>query len=174
MAEPPRRIPAPLPVEDGYVPPEKSKRGMRIFLVALGAVLLACGGALAWSAANRSEPPRNVERLGELGIGTCFDWSEHEGSMNVPVVNCNRPHDAQVMARHIVDDRAAWPGEAWFEEEYGPRCERTLRNYAPDAYDDPAIEVGWVATDEVGWRQGHRWVSCVAGDSVNKRSEPLH
>ncbi|MEV0720107.1 septum formation family protein [Asanoa sp. NPDC050611] len=173
VAEPPRRAPAPLPVEDGYLPPEPPRRGFRIFLVALGAAVLACGGGLAWAATHRAEPQK-LESLGELGIGTCFDWIEQELSPRVPVVNCDDPHDAQVFARHLVDGQVAWPGVKWFQEEYGPRCERQLENYAPDAYEDPAVAVGWVSTDEVGWRQGYRWVSCVAGDPDNRRSGPLH
>jgi hypothetical protein len=174
MAEPPRREPARPPLVDGYLPPpEPSRRSWKTTLVAFGAVVVLCGGGFVWFAIHRGKV-RDVEAFEQMAVGTCFDWPETDRTTSAPVVPCDEPHDAEVIAQHRLDGEIAFPGLDAFERRYGPMCADTFGTYAPGAAAaDTTIEVGWVGTDEIGWQRGARWVSCVASDPVHKRTGSL-
>jgi hypothetical protein len=81
-------------------------------------------------------------------------------AQNVTVVDCEKPHRAEVIAVFMLPD-GDFPGEAAVEE-YKSRCEPELANYAPTAVDDPSVAVLKRFPDEASWGIGDRSVTCIA------------
>ena len=123
-------------------------RTLMVGLVA-GAVLLA-----AWSSS-----------VLQLEVGTCFD--DPDGSFDevpdVPVVDCDTPHDNEVFANQDLTG-SEYPGREQVQNRADAICLENFSSYVGIAYEDSIYNVGSLFPSEDTWDVGDREVICFAYD----------
>ncbi|MGW4727453.1 DUF4190 domain-containing protein [Streptomyces sp. NPDC004291] len=131
-------------------------------LLVLG--LVTGGFASAWNGfkegvdeASRSKSPLS------LRTGQCFTDRDklEEYTTEVTVVDCARPHDAEVTGGFKVTGFTSWPGEDAIDAIAEKRCEAVNQAYAMDTWLIP--EDAWAyyyLPSSQSWRFGDRTVTC--------------
>ncbi len=100
----------------------------------------------------------------KLDVGTCFDDPETFDQVeDVPVVDCDDPHDNEVIANHDLmgDD---YPGQEQVENRATQICYDRFSDYLGISYEASMYEIGWLFPTQETWAAGDREVICFAYD----------
>ena len=101
----------------------------------------------------------------ELQVGTCFDQPQDLAAVtDVPVVNCDDPHDNEVIG-FVEVARSSFPGAEVIGDLAFVRCVLALEAYAGVDYADSPLDVGWIGPTEESWDIGDREIICFAFDA---------
>lgn len=148
-------------------PSPLSARAKLAWGIATGALTLvgAAGFGVLFPAFVESleEAPRSTF---DLAVGSCFN----EGPGGYDQVSCAEPHYAE--AYRIADhpDQAFYPGNDRVAEWAEPFCYSHFERYTGVAYQDSALEFGYLYPTEQSWNLGDREVVCfvfdLAGDDL--------
>ncbi|PSK98666.1 putative regulator of septum formation [Haloactinopolyspora alba] len=104
----------------------------------------------------------------DLKAGDCVnDLEETEEVHNVDAVPCSQPHDGEVYANFELAE-GDYPGESAVFTQAEQQCSVMLRNYSPDAFEDPAIGIYYLYPREDRW-SFDREVTCIA-ESLDGRT----
>ncbi|MFF9848868.1 DUF4190 domain-containing protein [Streptomyces litmocidini] len=155
---------------------DQAGRGLAIAGIALSAVSsllvvvgLASGGfSSAWNGFQKGvdEASRSTSPF-SLRAGQCFgaDGDLEEYATDVKVVDCARPHDAEVTGDFKVTGFDKWPGEDSLDELAQARCETINSAYAMDTWKIPEdVWVYYYLPSKQSWRLGDRTVTCAFAD----------
>jgi hypothetical protein len=83
-----------------------------------------------------------------------------EGAQEAAVVDCAKPHAAEVYAVFLVPE-GKFPGEARIKE-FRSKCSReAFADYSPTAVDNPDVHPVVRFPDEKSWELGDRSVTCI-------------
>lgn len=100
-----------------------------------------------------------------LKVGNCFDVPGDAQIGDIAVLDCAKPHDAEVFAAgNLVEADAtapiAYPGitgvSAWVDKACGPGAVRAYAGQTASAN----LAVGYFFPDENAWSRGERQVTC--------------
>lgn len=101
-----------------------------------------------------------------LDVGTCFDDPDAfdlVDSSDVPIVECDVPHDNEVYAnRDLQGDE--FPGRDGIANRADEVCLAEFAPYIGTPYLDSIYEFSWFVPSEESWDQGDREVICFAYD----------
>ena len=100
----------------------------------------------------------------KLDVGTCFDDPDtFEQVEDVPVVNCEDPHDNEVFANVDLtgDD---YPGQDQVENRATQICYDRFSDYVGISYEASMYDIGWLFPTQETWAAGDREVICFAYD----------
>jgi hypothetical protein len=140
------------------------------------AVLLV-GGALVGFLLDSRDASGALRPLDEIGAGDCVDEVPPADSFVValPVVDCGRPHDAEVFGR----TRMRFPGDAPFPRQsqfdaVGSRqCSDHFMLYTDDRHDTRDFDLYVVNPTEEGWADGDREIVCIAIAETGRLTESI-
>jgi hypothetical protein len=142
----------------------------RLVWLVTGVAVLALGGVVLYlvaqsvvteksEQAERTEHAQGRSPASYFKEGDCIE-AVPKSDQNVTIVDCEKPHAAEVIAVFMLPD-GGFPGQAAIEE-LKRRCEPELATYAPAAADDPSVRVLKRFPDEASWNIGDRSVTCIA------------
>ncbi len=96
----------------------------------------------------------------KLDVGTCFDDPDtFEQVEDVPVVECEDPHDNEVFANVDLtgDD---YPGQDQVENRATQICYDNFSDYVGISYEESVYDIGWLFPTAETWSAGDREVIC--------------
>jgi hypothetical protein len=101
----------------------------------------------------------------ELEVGTCFDdpGDSFDEVSEVPVVDCNTPHDNEVFANQDLTG-SEYPGREQVQNRADAICLENFSSYVGIAYEDSIYDIGSLYPSEDTWNVGDREVICFAYD----------
>jgi hypothetical protein len=82
----------------------------------------------------------------------------------VDVVDCETPHEEEVIARlaHPADRQAAFPGDEALIEHADDACLDEFEGWVGRPYDESALQLGYVWPHSRSWAAGERTIICIA------------
>ncbi len=92
-----------------------------------------------------------------LRPGECINSSGN--GLNVTVLSCATPHDAEVFAAFSLP-RGAWPGASVVQQEAGNGCVSRLGGYLNPQLATAALSQEYVYPNQAAWKAGERTVVC--------------
>jgi len=98
----------------------------------------------------------------KLDVGTCFDDPDTFDQVeDVPVVDCEDPHDNETIANVDLtgDD---YPGREQVENRATQICYEEFSDYVGISYEASIYDIGWLFPTEETWAAGDREVICFA------------
>ena len=99
----------------------------------------------------------------DLELGDCFDDGDlGEGATevdNVPIVDCEEPHDNEVFATFDMTE-ADYPGDAATQEIAFEGCVDRFDAFVGLAYEDSALGVTYLYPTQQTWDDGDREIVC--------------
>lgn len=100
-----------------------------------------------------------------LEVGDCFDDPDAslEQVFEVPIVDCDEPHDNQVYAIFELGN-GAFPGDTEVAQRAQAGCIDRFDDYVGVEYAASALFATWLYPTEVSWEEGDREVICVLFD----------
>jgi hypothetical protein len=105
----------------------------------------------------------------DFAIGSCFN----DDQTGFPPVPCSSPHGAETFAVLAHPDLVVYPGpeelEAWAE----PLCYARFRSYTGVAYEDSALDFGYLYPTAGSWASGDREVVCYLFDPSGDLTAPV-
>jgi hypothetical protein len=101
-----------------------------------------------------------------LRPGECINSGAN--GLNVTVVSCKTPHDAEVFATFRLP-ATGWPGTSTVQQDAGNGCASLLGGYLNPALATADLTQEFVYPDEAAWKAGERTVIC----EVSAASGPL-
>jgi hypothetical protein len=162
----------------GWAPAEPSRRltPATTSIVAAVGVLLVGGVLIAFLLQSR-DPSEALIPIEEVEVGDCVDETPPSDSLVValPVVDCGRPHDAEVFGR----TRMRFPGDAPFPRQsqfdaVGSRqCSDHFMLYANERHETSDFDLYVVNPTEEGWESGDREILCVADAASGPLTESI-
>lgn len=100
----------------------------------------------------------------KLDVGTCFDDpSSFEQVLDVPVIDCDKPHDNEVIANQNLSG-SDFPGSSQIENRANQICYDSFADYVGISYEESIYDIGWLSPTEETWAVGDREVICFAYD----------
>jgi hypothetical protein len=163
--------------EQGWPVGWKPVSGGAQFLTVVGGAAAASVGALFMAVvfpqlldeaalADAGTTPAN-----DFSIGTCFNDSE----AGYPHVECDAPHEAEVYAKLVYPDQAAYPGQEGFESWAEPLCYGRFEPYTGIRYEDSSLDFGYLYPGSQGWAAGDHEVICYLFDpGGNDLTDPIN
>jgi hypothetical protein len=112
-----------------------------------------------------SSPGTETEVL-TLAVGTCFDDPDAFDLVDpsdVPIVECDVPHDNEVYASRNLKG-IEFPGREAMADRADEVCLAEFAPYIGTAYEDSIYEFSWSVPSEESWDQDDREVICFAYD----------
>ena len=130
------------------------------------ATAVAIGVVLATSGCAAQAPTADV--------GECLQAESLEGEVSeLPIVDCDEEHDAQVV--HSFDMPGEdYPSDEEWAGEIEERCLENFEEFVGIAYADSALRVRDLSPTEASWETGDRQVLCIAftgGEPVSESFE---
>jgi len=106
----------------------------------------------------------------ELEVGTCFDdvdeLFEPEGGVpEVPIVDCDEPHDNEVYALFDLPD-GDFPAD--LTERAIDGCLAPFSGYVGRSWESSRFEIAWLRPSPETWDDGDRQVICYLYDTDNQ------
>jgi hypothetical protein len=101
-----------------------------------------------------------------LDVGTCFDDPDEfdlVDSSDVPIVDCDVPHDNEVYANSDLQGDE-FPGREGIANRADQVCLAEFDSYIGAPYETSIYEFSWFVPSEESWDQGDREVICYAYD----------
>ncbi len=101
----------------------------------------------------------------QLEVGTCFDdpSGSYDEVADVPVVDCDQPHDNEVFANQDLTG-SDFPGVDQVKNRADAVCLENFASYVGTAYADSIYEIGSLYPTAETWDIGDREVICFAYD----------
>ncbi len=100
----------------------------------------------------------------ELEVGTCFDDPDsYESVSDVPIVDCDQPHDNEVFANEDLTG-SEYPGSDQVKNRADAICLEKFASYVGIAYEDSIYDIGSLFPTDQTWDVGDREVICFAYD----------
>jgi len=119
-------------------------------------ILALFAGALILSACSAS--------VLELDVGTCFDDPDtFEQVEDVPIVDCDEPHDNEVIANQDLTG-SDYPGQDQIENRASQICYDQFSDYVGISYEESMYDIGWLYPTDETWAAGDREVICFGYD----------
>ena len=150
--------------EQGWPGGWKPVSGRAQFLTVVGGAAAASAGALfmglVFPQLLDEAAGAGTTLTNDFSIGTCFNDSE----AGYPPVACDAPHEAEVFAKLIYPDQAAYPGQEGFESWAEPLCYGRFQNYTGVAYQESSLDFGYLYPGSEGWAAGDHEVICYLFD----------
>lgn len=116
---------------------------LALLVMAIGLIASACSGTVL-----------------ELEVGTCFDDPETFVEVeDVPIVDCEDPHDNEVIANHDLTG-SDYPGQEQTENRASQICYDSFADYVGIAYEESIYDIGWFFPTSESWAAGDREVIC--------------
>jgi hypothetical protein len=116
-------------------------------------------------------------RASEVEVGECLDVPglrdpEVTQLVDLEVIDCAEPHDAEVFARISLDDEpeAPYPGDEHVRSAADQVCFERFEAYVGIRYVDARLEIVHLRPPVAAWVRGDRIVTCLL---VNATAEPL-
>jgi hypothetical protein len=100
----------------------------------------------------------------DLAVGDCFDdgdmtLGDVEELSDVPLVECDQPHDNEVYAVVTVEgDR--FPGEIAIQTRADEVCLQAFESFVGLDYQTSVLDFGWLVPTAETWEVGDRVVAC--------------
>jgi hypothetical protein len=142
----------------------------------LPTVALVVSIAVAIAAEFASDPDTTASgdngqvSVNDIRLRDCVNGlAEGRNIENLPVVPCTEPHDGEVFAEFPISG-SAFPGDAAVTTQAEEGCVERLRNYAPEAAEDPNTQLYYLHPTAASWLTGDRDVLCVALSASGKRT----
>lgn len=108
--------------------------------------------------------------VNDIRLRDCLNGlTEGRNIENLPVVPCTEPHDGEVFAEFPISG-SAFPGDAAVTTQAEEGCVERLRNFAPEAAEDPNTQLYYLHPTAASWLTGDRDVLCVALSASGKRT----
>jgi len=101
-----------------------------------------------------------------LRAGECVNSGAN--ALNVTVVSCTTPHDAEVFATFRLPG-AAWPGASAVQQDAGNGCQSRLSGYLNPELVTADLTQEYVYPNQTAWQAGERTVVC----EIRAASGPL-
>lgn len=104
-----------------------------------------------------------------LKVGTCFnepnpsDMSKDEDSdliAEVPIRECNKPHDNEVFHLFDLPDTAALPDNNALNEIVLAECSQAYAAYVGKSFEDTKYDMGFMSPGNDTWLEGDREIVC--------------
>jgi Septum formation len=145
-------------------PPKKSPALTWVLLgVVVLVTLVVAAGAVFFLARDRGGTEASQVRSGDC----LAEVPDSSRVLYVKAVGCDQPHKGEVFAVLPLPD-GDFPGDAAVVK-YTDKCAPALAEYAPDAIEDPDIQLFVLYPTADSWQRGDRTVTCVA-TSKNSRT----
>ena len=97
-----------------------------------------------------------------LAVGTCFDDPEtFEQVQDVPVVDCDEPHDNEVIANQDLTGDT-YPGVEQVDNRASEICYDNFSEYVGISYEESIYDIGWLNPTVESWAVGDREIICFA------------
>lgn len=156
--------------EQGWPVGWKPVSGVAQLLVVVGGAAAASVGALFMGIvfpqlldeASRAEAGTTLTN--DFSVGTCFNDSE----AGYPHVDCDAPHEAEVFAKLIYPEQAAYPGQEGFESWAEPLCYSRFATYTGIGYEESSLDFGYLYPGTQGWAAGDHEVICYLFDPTGE------
>jgi hypothetical protein len=116
-------------------------------ILVMGLLLAACSG-----------------NVFDLAVGDCFDdgdmvLGDVEELSDVPLVECDQPHDNEVYAVVTVEgDR--FPGEVTIQGRADEMCLDAFEPFVGFDYETSVLDFGWLVPTAETWEFGDRVIAC--------------
>ncbi|NIA25129.1 MAG: PDZ domain-containing protein [Gammaproteobacteria bacterium] len=116
--------------------------------------------------ATASPSQEDVYEYLELWPGTCFDDEGIDLDAGyITPVDCNQPHDNEVIAIIQFDSSEPWPGSDVLQEEADTECAGSVfEDYVGVTYNSSALYVESIPAPRGDWEMGMAYAICVAYD----------
>ena len=99
-----------------------------------------------------------------LSIGTCFDDPDSfEEVEDIPIIDCDSPHDNEVFA-NVDMTGSDYPGFEAVNNRAFQICEDNFAGYLGISYDESIYDIAWFNPTADTWDIGDREVICFAYD----------
>ncbi|MDX1511097.1 MAG: septum formation family protein [Nitriliruptorales bacterium] len=99
----------------------------------------------------------------DLEVGTCFNDPDEPLTAtevdNVPIVDCDEPHDNEVYAAFDMAD-GEFPGAAAAEEQAFNDCLTRFEFFVGVSWDASELDFVYLYPTDVSWSQGDREIVC--------------
>jgi hypothetical protein len=106
----------------------------------------------------------------ELRAGLCIDVPDEEQVFEVPELDCDEPHDAEVYAVRELEG-ASYPGDEAVQQQALAVCAGdAFEEYFAVPFDESSLDATFLFPTEDNWGDGYRDVVCAA---VNVNGRPL-
>ena len=92
-----------------------------------------------------------------LRPGECINSTGN--GLNVTVLSCATPHDAEVFATFSLP-KGTWPGDSAVQQEAGNGCESRLGSYLNPQLATADLTQEYVYPNQAAWQAGERTVVC--------------
>ena len=92
-----------------------------------------------------------------LRPGECVNSTGN--GLNVTVLSCATPHDAEVFAKFSLP-AGAWPGASAVQQDAGNGCESRFGSYVNPELATADLNQEYVYPNQAAWRAGERTVVC--------------
>lgn len=139
----------------------------------IAAVLLAlavsgCAASTQPQAPRTTEPP-----LAQLSVGDCTAELDSGQTLEVPTVDCAKPHNWEVAGLVPLEEQT-YPGKDALRDVASHKCPTLFRDYLGVNTAASPYALTYLAPSEVHWRDaGNRTVVCLAGSSVVQLTDSL-
>lgn len=146
----------------GWVVPVSIGAVVLLILLVVGAMAVLRGGG------SPDDDGADVSVF-ELTVGTCFDdvaaFGEQGGGEvgDLPVVECDAPHDNEVYAVFNVEE-SAFPGDEAMRETAEEGCLARFEPYVDRDYDSSRLVISHLVPTDGTWARGDREVICFLYD----------
>lgn len=128
---------------------------------------------LALSGCSEAQQDQATQTLGldqedvfSLKVGTCFNdpngaaIEEDELISDVPVRDCNTPHDNEVFHVFDLPESLEQPEATLVQDAAYTECGQAYATFVGMDYDDSAYEMNYMAPSDESWADGDREIAC--------------
>lgn len=112
-----------------------------------------------------SEEEAQTSDVFELGVGDCItDDVAMTGEVSeVPIIDCDRPHDAEVFHSYTID-RSALPDQAELQQIVDEQCLPAFAAFVGLDYSSSKLQVNYLSPTTESWKAGDRELLCLVND----------
>ncbi len=108
----------------------------------------------------------------ELSVGDCFDRSSEDGEISdVPIVDCDEPHDSEVFHTFEVEGDGEYPGGEALLAQAEEQCLPAFADYVGLDYANSTLDIFPITPTDGSWSEGDREVVCALYDLEQEELE---
>ena len=102
-----------------------------------------------------------------LEVGSCFDDAsdneQQEVVSDVPIVDCDEPHDNEVFFTYDLPE-GDYPGAEALNLSAEERCVGAFADYVGADYQSSSLDVSWLSPTTESWDRDDREITCILFD----------
>lgn len=91
---------------------------------------------------------------GDVAAGTCLERVVEDGEVTSHVVECDRPHDVEVIGVVEVEGFEGYPGDGELSRWAFERCVAVFEDYVGTSFTASPLDLDVVVPDEGAWGRG--------------------